>query len=146
MAMGVPESPTGQVALYVAKRNDMVRAAILWILVLGTVAGLLWAWISLPFRMDLSLLVAAVAALPITILVVFGWNLRGVLVGSVLVWGSLMILRRIGEGLDPEFHGDNAAAYVGKTAFLWIVGIIFCLLIYGIKRLTVWLLNCNEQP
>jgi len=80
---------------------------------------------------------AALAAFPLPLLLVLRWNLRGVLAGSVLIFCSLMVVRRIGEGLDPTFHGDDAITYAEKTVGLSIMALIFPLVAYAAKR--IWL-------
>jgi hypothetical protein len=127
-------------------RNGVIRVTFWWILVLSTLANLLWAWTSLPHGPDTwFLFVAAVALFPIPLLLVLRWNLIGVVWGSFCVFGSCMVLRKVGEGVDPTFHGDGALVYTEKTVVLWIAGVTLCLLIYGMKRLTIRLLHWNKQ-
>jgi hypothetical protein len=116
------------------------RETIWWVVTIGAIASLLWAWFSLPDGpFSYFLFVAAISLFPMPLLLVLRWNLLGALLGTVLAFGSLMVWRRIGEGLDPTFHGDDPITWTEKTAVGLAVAATFCLLIYGTKRLTIWL-------
>ena len=125
----------------------MICRAFCWIVVLGVFAGLLWVWASIPFvSISLCLFLAAVGTLPVPILVVLRWNLRGVLIGSLFVLCSGLVVRRVGACLDPYFRGEDIVPYAVAILFFWIVGIGFCFLIYGIKRLTLRLFSGRKPP
>ena len=133
---------TSLVSLFVFTRNSMVHRTILWIVILGDFAGLLWAWASIPFvSPDLCLLFAAVGALVLPVMVVLRWNLRGVPIGSLLILCSLLVVRRVGTALDPTFRGEDAVTYSEAILVFWAVGFVFCCLTYGVKRLVLRLLS-----
>jgi hypothetical protein len=112
--------------------------------VLGVFPVLAWEWVSIPLvSADLCVLTAAICALPLPITTVLWWNLRGVLVGSLFVLCSGLVLRRVGTALDPTFHGPLVT--YGAALVFWIVGVVFCFLIYGLKKLATWLLS-RKKP
>jgi hypothetical protein len=113
----------------------MARPTAWLLLALVTFAGLVSAWIDLwsAGSCDRALFTALVALfLPIPL--VLHWNLPGVAMGSILVFFALMLIRRMGEGLNPLFHGDDAITYAIKTAALLIIAVVFPSVIYGIKQ------------
>ena len=77
-----------------------------------------------------------IVALVVPILCVARWDLRGVIVGALFFWVALVIAGWILSRLDTE-RGTT----VGDTVWLlfgWFGGLLYCLPIYGIKRLDLF--------
>ena len=78
-----------------------------------------------------------IVALVVPILCVARWNLRGAIVGALFFWVVLVIAGWILSRLDTD-RGTT----VGDTVWLlfgWFGGLLYCLPIYGIKRLYLFL-------
>jgi hypothetical protein len=116
----------------------MAHRIIWWMVVCGGFGWLLWDWASLPYA-DLGFLIilAVVDSLLLPVMVVLRWNWRGVFVGSVFVCCSLLAVRRVGTGLDPYFRGEDGPAYAAIVCSNRIIGVVYGLLILGVKRLMV---------
>jgi hypothetical protein len=125
----------------------MTLRAILCVMVVGVYVGLLWVWAAIPFvSPDACLLMAVVGGLVVPIVAVLRWDLRGVLLGSPLVLCSLLVLRRVGTALDPTFRGDDVASHIKVLLLGSAVAIVFCFMIYGMKRLAIRLALLTRRP
>jgi len=71
------------------------------------------------------------------VITVLLWNVRGVIAGMLIVWGSLWIAGRLLSQLDPE--RDAALLDHVWLFFGWVAGLIYSGTIYAIKRLTLYL-------
>lgn len=118
-----------------------MRATLWSLAVLAVCGGLVRAWFRvLPNYPDaLDVLTLLLAVLPIPLLLVLRWNFRGVLAGSILILGSLMVLGKIGRGIypTPELLREESTAvfYVKEAARCWLIGVVVCLLMFGMKRI-----------
>jgi predicted membrane channel-forming protein YqfA (hemolysin III family) len=77
---------------------------------------------------------ASVAIVPIAL--ILRWNMIGVFLGVLVVWWGLYIAGVVLDRLDPERDGAMLGAvwlYLG-----WLGGLLYCLPIYGTKRLYLW--------
>ena len=75
------------------------------------------------------------------VITVLRWNLIGVVIGTLVVWGSLAVAGPLISQLDPSrLEGGTAMLDVIWLLAGWIAGLLYCLLIYGSKRLVLYLL------
>jgi hypothetical protein len=70
------------------------------------------------------------------LLIVLRWNLRGVFLGTLVFWGLLAAAGPLISQLDPSrLEGGTAMLDTIWLLGGWIMGLFYCLLIYGAKRL-----------
>jgi len=75
------------------------------------------------------------------VIAVLRWNMVGVVIGTLVVWGSLAIAGPLISELDPSrLRGGTAMLDTIWLLGGWIAGLLYCLLIYGSKRLVLYLL------
>lgn len=83
-----------------------------------------------PQTVDATCLVVA-AALPIPL--ILRWNWRGVVCGTLVVWGSLVAAGALLSALD---HSRQGGVLDGIwLLFGWIGGLLYCMPIYAMKRI-----------
>jgi hypothetical protein len=70
-------------------------------------------------------------------LLVLRWNLWGVLYGTIVFWGSLVVAGQLLSRLDEG--RDAALLYHVWILFGWIAGLSYCVAIYAVKRLAFWI-------
>ena len=75
-------------------------------------------------------------ALVLPVLAVLRWNLWGVVLGTLVFWGSLLVAGPLLSALDPKrLRGGTAMLDFLWLIFGWFPGVIYCFIIYGMKRL-----------
>ena len=82
--------------------------------------------------------VCLAVALILPLCTVLLWNLRGVVLGALVFWASLAIAGPLISQLDPH-RLEGGTATLDTIWFLggWIMGLLYCFLIYGAKRLVL---------
>src|SRR5262249_45673330 len=81
----------------------------------------------------LCLLIAAIVPIPF----VLRWNWRGVMLGTVVVWASLVMAGFLLAALDPRREGAMLDSI--WLLFGWIGGLLYCVPIYLAKHVALWL-------
>lgn len=86
------------------------------------------------------LCVGVVIVLPI--LAVLRWNLSGVILGVLIAWGSPLVAGALISDIAPGSRGDaHGMLDAVWLLFGWIFGLLYCLLIYGMKRLVLFVIR-----
>ena len=80
--------------------------------------------------------VCLAVALVLPVLIVLRWNLRGIVAGTFIFWGSLTIAGILISRLNPH-RLEGGTAMLDTIWFLggWVAGFLYCFLIFGSKRL-----------
>jgi hypothetical protein len=88
----------------------------------------------------LCLLVAVILPIPL----VLRYNLIGVVLGTLVVWGSLFVAGLLLSALDPT---RDAGILDGIwLLFGWLGGLMYCLPIYAVKRIVISLWRAAHGP
>jgi hypothetical protein len=83
--------------------------------------------------------ILAVLAFITPVYCVLRWNLPGVFIGAFLCWGILIVARSILARLDPERGGSVLDGV--WLLFGWFASLVYCVTIYGLKRLYIFVRN-----
>ena len=85
--------------------------------------------------------VCMAVAIVLPVLTVLRWNWRGVVIGTIIVWGSGIVAGELISQLDPtRLEGGTSMLDLVWLAVGWIAGLLYCLPIYGVKRIMLWVL------
>ncbi|MGE3822415.1 MAG: hypothetical protein AB7I30_23620 [Isosphaeraceae bacterium] len=94
-----------------------------------------------PQTVDNACLIAA-AILPVPL--ILRWNWLGVLLGTLIVWGSLVVAGVLLAELDPA---REAGVLDGVwLLFGWLGGLLHRVPIYVVKRVIVWIRRSALTP
>ena len=75
---------------------------------------------------------------------VLRWNIRGVLLGALINWGSLIAAGILMSEIAPGSRGaDHSILDILWFLFGWVFGVAYCFLLYGMKRLVLFLIRLS---
>ena len=85
-----------------------------------------------------------IAALVLPIILVLRWNRVGIVLGTLAAWGALVLAGYLLSAFDPT-RGASVLDGVWLL-FGWIAGLIYSVIIYGIKMATLAVLSQSASP